>query len=59
MTKEGIIIVLLPIVIIVSPLLVILSLNTLFPSLMIEYSFSTWAATLFLTSILRVKVSKS
>jgi hypothetical protein len=42
--------------VIVGPLLTILALNTLFPILAIPYTFGTWAATVFLLAVIRVKV---
>ena len=39
------------------PLLVIWSLNTLFPVLAIPYTFWTWAATILLGTFLRANVS--
>ena len=39
------------------PLLILWSLNTLFPSLAIEYTFWTWLAALFLASALKAKVT--
>jgi hypothetical protein len=38
-------------VIVAAPLLVIASLNTLFPALSIPYTFGTWFATAFLVSV--------
>jgi hypothetical protein len=38
-------------VIVAAPLLVISSLNTLFPALLIPYTFGTWFATAFLVSV--------
>ena len=38
------------------PLLILWSLNTLFPALAIPYTFWTWLAALFLASALKAKV---
>jgi len=39
-------------IVVVAPFLTIWSLNTLFPSLSIGYTFDTWLATLLLTGAL-------
>lgn len=44
--------------IIFAPLIVVWSLNTLFPVLAIPYSLQTWTATVILTSIFKTTVSK-
>lgn len=41
----------------VGPILTIWSLNALFPSLAIPYTFSTWAAVVFLGAALRANIS--
>lgn len=41
----------------VGPILTIWSLNTIFPSLAIPYTFSTWAAVVFLGAALRANIS--
>ena len=46
------------IVAVVGPLLVIASLNTLFPALLIPYTFGTWFATAFLVSVFSVGKTK-
>jgi hypothetical protein len=46
------------IVVVVGPLLVISSLNTLFPALSIPYTFGTWFATAFLVSVFSVGKTK-
>ena len=38
------------------PILTILALNTLFPTLAIPYTLGTWAATFFLFLVIRAKV---
>jgi hypothetical protein len=43
---------------IVSPILTLLALNTLFPVLAIPYTFGTWLATSFLILVIRAKVKK-
>jgi len=43
---------------IVSPILTLLALNTLFPALAIPYTFGTWLATFFLILVIRAKVKK-
>ena len=43
---------------IVSPILTLLALNTLFPVLAIPYTFGTWLATFFLILVIRAKVKK-
>lgn len=43
---------------IVSPILTLLALNTLFPVLAIPYTFGTWLATFFLLLVIRAKVKK-
>ncbi len=43
---------------IVSPILTLLALNTLFPALAIPYTFGTWLATSFLILVIRAKVKK-
>ena len=45
-------------VIVAAPLLVIASLNTLFPALSIPYTFGTWFATAFLVSVFSVGKTK-
>lgn len=40
------------------PLLILWSLNTIFPSLAIPYTFETWAAAMILAGIFRVEVKK-
>lgn len=49
----GLIVVLLAI----GPILTIWAMNTLFPSLAIPYTFSTWAAVIFLGAAIRANVS--
>ena len=44
-------------VIAIGPLLTIWALNTLFPVLVIPYTFDTWAATVLLGAFLRANVS--
>lgn len=46
------------ILLIVGPLITIWALNTIFPVLVIPYTFWTWLATLILTSSLLYKSSK-
>ena len=41
----------------IGPLLILWSLNTLFPALAIPYTFWTWLAALFLASALKAKVT--
>jgi hypothetical protein len=50
MTKQNIIIGLAIFLIVVAPLAIIWSLNTLFPVLAIPYTFWTWLATVVLAS---------
>jgi hypothetical protein len=45
-------------VIVAAPLLVIASINTLFPALSIPYTFGTWFATAFLVSVFSVGKTK-
>jgi hypothetical protein len=45
-------------VVVTAPLLVIASLNTLFPALLIPYTFGTWFATAFLVSVFSVGKTK-
>ena len=44
--------------VIVGPLFVLWSINTLFPTLDIPYTFETWAAIVLIHSFFRVKVVK-
>lgn len=53
----GFIIGLAVILIVVAPLLVIWSLNTLFPNLAIPYSIETWAAVLVLSNVSKSAIS--
>lgn len=46
-------------VVIFGPLAFIWSLNTLFPTLFIPYTFKTWVSALFLTGLFAVRVSSS
>ena len=41
---------------IVGPILTLLALNTLFPTLAIPYTLGTWTATFFLLLVIRAKV---
>lgn len=43
--------------VIVGPLLTLLALNTLFPTLAIPYTIGTWLATFFLLAVTRAKVN--
>jgi FtsH-binding integral membrane protein len=43
--------------VIVGPLLTILALNTLFPVLAIPYTLGTWAATVFLFTVIHTKAT--
>lgn len=40
----------------VGPLLTLLALNTLFPTLVIPYTFGTWLATLWVLAVINGKV---
>jgi|688.fasta_scaffold666373_3 hypothetical protein len=44
--------------VIIGPLAIIWSLNTLFPVLSIPYTLETWFATVFLSSVFKTKVGK-
>ncbi len=61
MTKIVIGIILIIALVALGPLLVIWSLNTLFPALAIEYTFWTWLAVMILsaTTVPRVKINKN
>lgn len=56
--KIAALVLLILILLIAGPLITIWALNTLFPILMIPYTFSTWLAMLVLTSSLFYKSSK-
>lgn len=43
--------------VVIGPLLILWSLNTLFPALAIPYDFWTWFAALFLAAALKAKVT--
>ena len=57
MRKEYIWLVLIVIIIIFGPLLSIWSLNTLFPVLLIPYTWQTWLAVLIMSAFFQTKVS--
>jgi len=45
--------------VLLSPLLLVWSLNTLFPSLAIAYNFSTWLAAVIILGLLQVRGRRS
>ena len=53
MSKIYVLLILVLFLVIVGPLVVIWSLNTLFPVLMIPYGFETWLAVFVITGIFR------
>lgn len=50
--KNGLVILLILILVVIAPLVIIWALNTLFPALAIAYSVETWLATFILSSVL-------
>lgn len=59
MTKLVLLIAFILFMVIIGPVALIWSLNTLFPVLAIPYSFETWVAALVLGGVFKTTVSKS
>jgi len=53
MSKVGLVLIFVIVVVVFGPLLTIWSLNTLFPVLAIPYSIETWFATVIIAGIFR------
>jgi hypothetical protein len=58
MSKLAPVLIIVALVIFIVPLILIWSMNTLFPALAIPYTLETWAATIILSSIFKTTVSK-
>ena len=54
----SVVVILVIIGIIAAPLLTLLALNTLFPTLSVPYTFGTWLATLWVLAVINGKVKK-
>lgn len=55
----AMIIVAIVLIIIFGPFALIWALNTLFPVLIIPYTFKTWLASLFITGVFAVRITNS
>jgi len=58
MTKVIMVVLLIAVVLLAGPILVIWSLNTLFPALAIPYTISTWAAVVFLGMYINARIGQ-